>query len=556
MDPAGAERRLPRLDRLYRALNATLEAIMRARSPDELYQSVCDASVNGAEFLAATVFLRDPGGPWLRPAAGTGPIAGKVQGLSLSIDGALPAGQGIVSTACRTRARCVTNDAQADPRMKHWWEVLREVGVNATAAWPLLRGGRSVGVLAYYASATNEFDEEMVGLLERLSANMSFALENFELQAATQRAGRMYAALSATNEAILRTSTPQALFDRVCQAGVDGGKFSLAAVLLPQGRGTCLEVAAAAGREQGVRQLREAIILSDEARPEGRGLVGTAFRSGEPQVSGDYQQDERTRPWRVVPAQAVDAGSCAAVPLIQDGRSVGVLLFLAQEKAAFDAGIVILLERLGDNVCFALDNIRREDERKAAQQHIQYLATHDVLTGLPNRMMFIELLDRALQSARRYQRRFAVMFIDLDGFKRVNDTLGHAAGDELLQELGTRFKRELRDSDVVARLGGDEFIVLLQEAGMLEQVSAVADKLVAAASRPLTLADWSCRVSASVGVAIYPDSAADEHALMRHADAAMYQAKQAGKNQVRFYGTVPGPATSTFTTPSTTSSAS
>ncbi len=555
MDPAGAERRLPRLDRLYRALNATLEAIMRARSPEELYQSVCDASVNGAEFLAATVFLRDPGGPWLRPAAGTGPIAAKVQGLSLSIDGTLPAGQGIVSTACRSRARCITNDAQADPRMKHWWEVLREVGVNATAAWPLLRGGRSVGVLAYYASATNEFDEEMVGLLERLSANMSFALENFELQAATHRASRMYAALSATNEAILRTSTPQALFDQVCQAGVEGGKFSLAAVLLPRGGGTRLEVVAAAGGEQGVRRLREATILSDEARPEGRGLVGTAFRSGEPQVSGDYRQDERTRPWRV-PTQVVDAGSCAAVPLVQEGRSLGVLLFLAQEQAAFDAGIVTLLERLGDNLCFALDNIRREDERKAAQQHIQYLATHDVLTGLPNRMMFIELLDRALQSSRRSQRRFAVMFIDLDGFKRVNDTLGHAAGDELLRELARRFRSELRDSDVVARLGGDEFIVLLPEAGTLEQVSAVADQLMAAASRPLTLADWSCRVSASVGVALYPDSAADERALMRHADAAMYQAKQAGKNQVRFYGAVPGPATSTFTMPSTTSIAS
>jgi diguanylate cyclase (GGDEF)-like protein/PAS domain S-box-containing protein len=170
-----------------------------------------------------------------------------------------------------------------------------------------------------------------------------------------------------------------------------------------------------------------------------------------------------------------------------------------------------------------------------AQERVHYLATHDGLTGLPNRAHFSQLLNRQVQSARRYEGRFALMFIDLDGFKAINDTFGHEAGDILLVEMAARFSGSVRASDVVARLGGDEFVVLVQEASDIEQVNAVARKILSAAIRPVTIEGRECRVTASVGICMFPRDAQDEQALLRNADVAMYRAKAQGKNNVQFF---------------------
>ncbi|HEX9812880.1 MAG TPA: EAL domain-containing protein [Burkholderiales bacterium] len=174
-------------------------------------------------------------------------------------------------------------------------------------------------------------------------------------------------------------------------------------------------------------------------------------------------------------------------------------------------------------------------ERKKAEARIQYLATHDGLTDLPNRVMFNELLRLAVETAKRYERQFAVFFIDLDRFKFVNDTLGHEAGDVLLREMSSRFKDCLRASDVVARLGGDEFVVLVQEVNDIAQVSAVARKILSAAIKPVEILGQECRVTASVGIALYPGDATEDQSLMKHADMAMYLAKEEGKNNFQFY---------------------
>ena len=533
--------RLARLDRLYRALNATLEAIMRAHSADDLFRAVCDASVNGAEFLAATIFIREPEGPWLNAVSSTGPYAHVAAGLRFSTDENVPEGRGMIGTAYRRREPCISNDIQADERLRHWWDTARDTGANAIAALPLVRADKAIGVLVYYSRMLDEFDAEMLGLLERLSTNVSFALDSFELEAqrqraeaATHRASRMYAALSATNEAITRTRSLQELYQRVCEAAVEGSKYSLAAMLVPDPEAQRLVVVAAAGAPLGVAQVREARILLDADLPEGQGPAAIAFRGAKTFTSADYQNDPLTRPWHAA-ARASAAGSSAAVPLMRQERPLGVLLFFSHEKHAFDQDIVRLLERLSENVSFALESFEREAERKAAQDRIQYMATHDGLTGLPNRVMFAELLSMALYSARRYERRFAVLFIDLDRFKFINDTLGHEAGDTLLKALTARFKGALRDSDVVARLGGDEFIGLVQEVNTAEQVGMVARKLLAAASAPVSLGSQTCQVSASIGIALYPDSGGDERTLMKNADTAMYLAKEKGKNNFQFY---------------------
>ncbi|WP_051235124.1 sensor domain-containing protein [Marinimicrobium agarilyticum] len=173
--------------------------------------------------------------------------------------------------------------------------------------------------------------------------------------------------------------------------------------------------------------------------------------------------------------------------------------------------------------------------RRQSEERVHFLATHDSLTELPNRFMFHQILDVAVNSARRHQRVLAVLFIDLDRFKNINDTLGHDAGDQLLQTIGQRFTQNLRASDVVARLGGDEFVVLLQDIHSEQDARLIAQKLIATAVEPISVLGQECRVTASIGICMYPADADDGQSLMKNADIAMYRAKEEGKNTYQFY---------------------
>jgi diguanylate cyclase (GGDEF)-like protein len=342
----------------------------------------------------------------------------------------------------------------------------------------------------------------------------------------------MFAALGATNDAILHAKSLDELYARVCDAAVHGGNFSNTTILLAEKGTSRTKAVASAGRVP--QQLQASHISVDETIPEGRGLVGIAFRTQRPCVSNDFLQDERTKPWHEIGRKA-DCRAAAAFPLVQGGRSVGAILIHYEELNAFDDEIVKLLERMAENVSFALDNFEREAERKRIEERIQHLASHDALTSLPNRVMFSEALNMTIQSAQRHNRKFALLFIDLDRFKAINDTLGHEAGDKLLQEMGTRIKDTVRTSDVVARLGGDEFVVLVQEVGEAAQVETVARKILSTLIKPMIISGQECRVSASIGICMYPADAQTEQSLMKNADIAMYRAKEAGKNTCKFY---------------------
>ena len=170
-----------------------------------------------------------------------------------------------------------------------------------------------------------------------------------------------------------------------------------------------------------------------------------------------------------------------------------------------------------------------------AEQKVQELARFDSLTGLPNRSMFLAELDRAIARAQRGGEDFAVCFMDLDRFKSINDTLGHAAGDELLKVMARRLRHVLRTNDMVARLGGDEFVIMLEGNAQANERAAVARKLLEAVGEPLALSGCEVLVTGSIGIACFPVDGADAATLLKHADAAMYQAKAQGKAAVRFY---------------------
>ena len=172
-------------------------------------------------------------------------------------------------------------------------------------------------------------------------------------------------------------------------------------------------------------------------------------------------------------------------------------------------------------------------ERKRYEARIRHLATHDPLTDLPNRSLFSEHLNAAIREVCAAGGRFAILFVDLDRFKFINDSLGHEAGDALLQQMAARLRECVHPADLVARLGGDEFVLLCREPAELADVDALAAQILHAVIRPVVLLDQECRVSASVGVAMCPDDGDTERALMKSADTAMYTAKQDGKNNYR-----------------------
>lgn len=174
-------------------------------------------------------------------------------------------------------------------------------------------------------------------------------------------------------------------------------------------------------------------------------------------------------------------------------------------------------------------------ERKLAEQKIAHLAHYDFLTDLPNRALFLSSLELSLALARRNNYKVSVFFLDLDGFKRINDTLGHDAGDLLLQEVARRLKKTIRASDTVARVGGDEFTFALNNPGSEQEASLVADKIIAKLSEPFDLNGQPCHVGGSIGISVFPDDAQSLEQLIAQADAAMYLAKQSGKNTYKFH---------------------
>ncbi len=179
-----------------------------------------------------------------------------------------------------------------------------------------------------------------------------------------------------------------------------------------------------------------------------------------------------------------------------------------------------------------------EEQHAAATANaaqVQRLALHDPLTGLPNRKLFLDHLNMAIPSARRSKHKLAVLFVDLDRFKLVNDSLGHAAGDKLLQIVASRLRTALRETDTVARMGGDEFTVLAPTANTVEDAIGVARKVRDAVKEVIAIEGRELFVTASIGIGLYPDDGADAGNLLRNADAAMYRAKAQGSDLFQLY---------------------
>ncbi|WP_222102277.1 putative bifunctional diguanylate cyclase/phosphodiesterase, partial [Candidatus Propionivibrio aalborgensis] len=191
--------------------------------------------------------------------------------------------------------------------------------------------------------------------------------------------------------------------------------------------------------------------------------------------------------------------------------------------------------RIGEQIVGRVWSFRDITERRQAETRLAYMANYDSVTGLPNRHLLRERLDRAIKHEARSHRHLAIMFLDLDNFKSINDTLGHDVGDRVLQVVANRLLACLRESDTVARIGGDEFTVLVEDMTTMESIAALAQQIIDSLSLPFPLDGREMFCTVSVGIAIYPDDSESLDGLMKSADSAMYRAKEQGRNTYRFF---------------------
>jgi diguanylate cyclase (GGDEF)-like protein/PAS domain S-box-containing protein len=269
--------------------------------------------------------------------------------------------------------------------------------------------------------------------------------------------------------------------------------------------------------------------------PAPAGLIRRVWSTGEPFWITDVSGEPSFMRASIAAKAGLHGGF--AFPIKIGDELCGVLEFFSRDVCQPDAALLRLAQSIGLQ-------IGQFVARTAAQKQIRQLAHFDFLTGLPNRTLFNELLDHALVKAKRRARQMAILFIDLDGFKQINDRFGHDAGDHLLATFTMRLRESLRRSDAVgrhtesdtaARIGGDEFVVLIDEFTDPFELEAVAKRILAAAAEPFPLAGPVGEISASIGISIYPTDGTDIETLTKNADSAMYRAKQAGKNTYRFF---------------------
>lgn len=267
--------------------------------------------------------------------------------------------------------------------------------------------------------------------------------------------------------------------------------------------------------------------------PEGRGLLGVVIQENLSLRLDDISKDHRSAGF---PPNHPPMKSLLAVPISHRSRVYGRIYLCDKESGEpFSRDDELLAQSFAHSLSLVLDNARELEEVKQARQKLDYMAHFDALTGLPNRTLLADRMLQMLVRAKRNNDMMAVMFIDLDDFKNVNDTLGHSLGDVLLKEAAQRVSSCLRAGDTVARLGGDEFVILLPDLADAQDVAAVAEKIQQSLSQLFIIEQHEIYAGASIGISIFPADASEMDGLLAAADTAMYHAKKLGKNNYQFF---------------------
>jgi diguanylate cyclase (GGDEF)-like protein/PAS domain S-box-containing protein len=345
------------------------------------------------------------------------------------------------------------------------------------------------------------------------------------------RITQLYAALSQCNQAIVRCQSEEELFPIICRDAVSFGGFKMAWI----GRVDAAQerVVPVASYGDGEDYLQGIEISTRADDPRGQGPTGRAVRENRPYWCHDFQNDPLTAPWHERSKQ-FGWHTSASLPLTCNGEVVGAFSLYGGTVHALDKDAQNLLIEMAMDISFALQSFAHEKSQQESAAMIEHLANYDPLTGLPNRVLLRDRVQQAIASASRVGQTLALIFLDLDHFKTVNDSLGHSIGDDLLRDVAKRLLGEVREQDTVSRWGGDEFILLLSDC-TAEGATRVAEKLLASFATPYQAGKHELNSTPSIGIALYPADGKDFESLAQAADAAMYRAKQEGRNTFRFF---------------------
>ncbi|MGR8930073.1 MAG: bifunctional diguanylate cyclase/phosphodiesterase [Gammaproteobacteria bacterium] len=479
-----ADARNLRMTNLYAALSQCNEAIMRCPTQEALFSQICRNAVTLGGMKMAWIGLIEPENLWLKPVAYYGEGTEYLDGIRITIDGTHPNGKGPTGTAMREDRPFWCQNFQTDPATLAWHNRGAKYGWKASACLPLHQDGVVIGGFTLYSSEPNAFDEAERNLLLEMTMNIDYALNAFEHDVQRKAAE----AALAESHGLLKTIidiAPVRIFwkDK-------------------------------ASKYLGCNQL----LARDAGEDNPESLVGrTDFQLCWREQAATYQADDQ-----MVMASNTAKLSYEETQTTPDGHTV----WLRTSK--------VPLRNSNDEAIGVLGVYEDITEHRRTAERIHNLANFDQLTGLPNRAQLNDRIQYAISLAKRRHSQLALMFLDLDHFKDINDTLGHSVGDTLLIELASRLRCDLREEDTITRMGGDEFIVLLPDIEA-EGAAVVAQKLLITLAKPYRIEDNELTLTASIGIAMYPTDGENLESLAKNADTAMYRVKQEGRHGYRFF---------------------
>lgn len=467
-----SERELSRMNRLYAAWTESSEIIVRQKNPSLLLSNICQILANRVPFELAWIGV--PGQhDCVEKIAYGGVSTAYLDNVKISLDASKQESRGPVAKVLRTGTYQLINHFLQDTEA-YWHGVASQHGFNSVAAFPLFRAGKVYACIAVYSVEPNFFTQELIGLMSGLANDVTFALENIDRE--TQQ-----------HLAAIKLEQAATVFE-----------FSKEGIIVTDAERRIISVN---------KSFTE---ITGYSAPEALGVNPKILASGR-QDSKFYQAM-----WSEI---------------ARDGSWQGEVWNKRKNGEIYPEALTIICVKNDQGAVMNYLAIFSDiSERKSAEERILQLANYDVLTGLPNRILFNDRLAQALIHSQHKQCALSLLFLDIDRFKQINDTLGHGIGDQLLQIVAERLKQSVREQDTVSRQGGDEFVVVLPDATGAE-AALIAENILQYVLQPFVIEQHDLRITISIGIASYPEHAQDVESLVKYADVAMYQAKASGRNR-------------------------
>jgi len=512
-----AEAKILRLSKLYAALSQCNQTIIRSTSEAELFPQICRVAVQFGGMKMAWIGLVNDASKQVEVAASHGEGINYLENVNITIAHDNPNGRGPTGTAIRDDKPFWCQDFQHDPHTAPWHELGTHYGWGASAALPLHRNGKAIGALTMYSDKTGAFDAAAQSLLIEMVMDVDYALAGFVSLAEQHHAQHMEIQRNFMLEHITSDAPLKLILEKIALRLENLKPDTLCSILLLDEDKQHLHIGAA----PSLPDFYNAAIEGTQIGP-GIGSCGNAAYTGKRTIIEDIAHHPYWEQYKSI-AERADLHACWSEPIISaDNKVLGTFAIYHHTTALPSQHDIQLIEMAAHFIAIAI-------ERKQAEAHIHQLAHFDPLTNLPNRLLLDKRAHEAISAAQRTGTSLAVLFLDLDHFKNINDNLGHRIGDELLIALTRRLQSVMRDEDTVSRLGGDEFIFVLPDTGVGEAAN-VAEKLLPLVAQPYHLGSHELTITSSIGIAMYPEDGADFDTLIKAADVAMYRAKQAGRN--------------------------